>query len=646
MRDFFAELKRRKVYRVAFAYTVAGWLIIQIATQVFPPLEIPNWIVKLTIAVVVIGFPIALISSWAFDFTMQGIKRTEEIEEPIAASVPEKSIAVLPFENLSDDQRNTYLADGIQDDILSNLAKVADLKVISRTSVRQYRGSSRNLREIGDTLGVAHILEGTVRRVDNRVRVVAQLINARTDSHIWSDTFDRELTDLFELQSELAQKIATALRANISPREKAGLQVHPTAHLDAYDLYLQARDLFRWSGAGDPRTHGEKAVELLDQALARDPEFALAHALASRFHSELHWFGFDRCSQRIARAKAEAERALQLRPEMGDAHLALAYYYYYGHREYELARHELGIAQRATPNDAEVWDTDGSLDRRQGRWPEALANFRRARQLDPRNVAVIWNVGETCLCLERYDEAEEAFAAGLTINPRAELFALVRASTELKKNGQTAPLRAALEKVSPQFDPGGAVTSLAIRVCLMERDHASARRWLERSPLARLNDAGIGGVAATLDGYSFPRSWFEGLIARCAGETEEAQRAFRAAEQEVQQDFEEWPDDGETIVLLGLTRAALGQKESAIELGRRATELLPISRDAYDGPVIAANLAAIYAQVGENDHAIDQLVALLKVPNGVTPGLLRVEPEWDSLRDDARFQTMAAGRAI
>src|SRR4051794_4758439 len=289
MRSFFAELKRRKVYRVAIAYAVVAWVLIQIDTQVFPYF-VPTWAVKLGVVLVALGFPVALLLSWAFDITPQGIQRTEDRPPPGAPNVPEKSIAVLPFENLSDDQENTYLADGIQDDILSSLAKVADLKVISRTSVRQYRGGARNLREIGVALGVAHILEGTVRRFGNRLRVNAQLINARTDAHLWADTFDREITDLFVLQSELAERIANALRANLSPEEKASMQMHPTADLDAYDLYLRARDLFRWSGAGDPRQNGEQALRLLEEALSRDPGFALAHCLASRFHAELYWF--------------------------------------------------------------------------------------------------------------------------------------------------------------------------------------------------------------------------------------------------------------------------------------------------------------------------------------------------------------------
>ena len=351
-RKFFGELKRRKVYRVAAAYAVLAWLLIQIATQVFPFFEIPTWAVRLVIVGLVLGFPVALFLSWAFDLTLSGIVRTDDLEPtkgPASLGAkqppPEKSIAVLPFENLSDDQRNTYFADGIQDDILSNLAKVADLKVISRTSVRQYRTGTRNVREIGEALGVAYVMEGTVRRESSRVRINAQLIDARTDLHVWNDTFDREMTDLFELQTELARRIAFALRANLSPQEKERLQKHPTSDLDAYDLFLRARDLFRWSGSGDPRENGERALKLLDEAIGRDPNFALAHCLASRFHCELYWFGYDRTRQRLALAKVAADTALRLRPDSSEARLALAYYYYYGYRDYELARTEVAIAQ-------------------------------------------------------------------------------------------------------------------------------------------------------------------------------------------------------------------------------------------------------------------------------------------------------------
>jgi len=653
-KQFFAELKRRKVYRVAVAYAVLSWLLIQIATQVFPFFEIPMWAVRLVIVLLVLGFPVALLLAWAFDLTPEGIRRTDDLDDsrqqnaatsaksvratPIAP--PEKSIAVLPFENFSDNIQNAYFADGIQDDILSSLAKVADLKVTSRTSVRQYKTGERNLREIGETLGVAYIMEGSVRRESNRVRINAQLIDARTDQHVWNDTYDREITDLFELQSELARRITFALRANLSPREKASLQIHSTADMAAYELFLRARDLFRWSGSGDPRENGECALDLLKDALERDPHFALAHCLVSRVHGELYWFGYDRSRTRLTQAKLAGDNALRLQPDLGDARLALAYYYYFGYRDYELARTELAIAQQATPNDAEVWDAAGAIDRRQGRWEEAIPNFEKARELDPRNSSVLWNLAETYACVGRYEEARRVFAEGLEVNPDAHLCTLARAAIELRTKGETAPLRAALRSIPRDFDPGGAVTTVALRVSLMDSDYAEAARLLGASRAEKYNDSGIGGPAAIFDGYTLPRTWYEGLIARGRGEMDAAERAFAVAQRMVEADLALWRDDAKTLALLGLLHAARGRKDEAIRAGRRAVELLPVSKDAYDGPLMATKLAVIYAQVGELDLALELLANLVKTPNGPTGGTLRVEPEWGLLRGDPRFETL------
>src|SRR6478672_4208946 len=645
-RKFFSELKRRKVYRVAAGYAVLAWLVIQVATQVLPFFEIPVWGVRLVIVAVILGFPVALFLSWAFDLTLGGIVRTEDLEAPkepapIAKSpLPEKSIAVLPFENLSDDQQNAYFADGIQDDILSSLAKVADLKVISRTSVRQYRTGTRNLREIGEALGVAYVVEGTVRRESNRVRINAQLIDARKDLHVWNDSYDREISVLFALQTELARRIAFALRANLSPQEKERLQTHPTSDLDAYDLFLRARDLFRWSGSGDPRENGEHALRLLDDAIARDQHFALAHCLASRFHGELYWFGYDRTRRRLAQAKIEADTALRLQPDSSDVRLALAYYYYYGYRDYELARTELAIAQIASPNDAEIWDATAAVDRRQGRWDAALANFEKAKELDPRNTSVLWNVAETHACLGHYDEAARGFAKGTQANPDAHFFSIARAAIPLLTDGNLAPLCAVLRAIPSDFDPGGGVTNVALRVHLAARNYDEAERWLRKSRYERFNDIGVGGAGALLDGYAFPRSWYEGLVARGRGDNESAQAAFARAQEIVEDDLVKAPDDAELIAMLGLVLGMRGLKEEAIAAGHRAVELLPISRDAFDGPLVAAKLAVIYAQAGEPARALVLLEELVKVPNGVTRGALRVERQWDPLRGNARFQKL------
>lgn len=638
LKQFFVELKRRKVYRVAVAYVVVAWVLVQVATQVFPIFEVPNWTARLVVLALGLGFPIAVILAWAYDITPSGIKRTEEAL-PVPAA-PEKSIAVLPFENLSDDRENTFFADGVHDDILSSLARIADLKVISRTSVQQYRKGARNLREIGECLGVAHVLEGTVRRSGNRVRVNAQLINARTDTHIWAESFDRELTDLFAIQSELAERIVRALQANLSPTEMAGLQEQPTKSVDAYDLYVRARDLFRWSGIGDPHENGEKALPLLEQALARDPQFALAHYLASRIHGELFWFGYDKSPARLAQSKAAAETALRLRPEMGEGHLALAFYHYYSSRDYESAIRELTLAQRVLPNDSDVASALGVIERRRGRWEESVMHLERARQLDPRNISALWNLSETLTFLRRYPAADRVLAEAAAISPDAHMIPIARAELALREEGDTAPLRKALRQVPEEFDPGGAVTTIAVRLALMERDYDEAARQLGTCSECKYNDVGLCGLVGALDDYTVPREWYVGLIAHGRGKEEDARRAFTAAREMVTAEEATSPNDPKILIMRGLIDAMLGRAEDAVAAGKRAVQLLPISADALDGPLLATNLAAIHAQLGHADQAMAALEQLVRQIGGPTPGTLRIEPQWDSLREQARFQRL------
>jgi TolB-like protein len=645
-KNFFAELKRRKVYRVAAAYAVASWLLIQIATQTFPFFEIPSWTVRLVILLLCLGFPIAAILAWIFDITPQGIRRTDELGDEskdksgVEVQVPEKSIAVLPFENLSDDRENEYFAAGVHDDILSSLAKVADLKVISRTSVQQFKSGTRNLREIGVALGVAHILEGTARRVGNRVRVNAQLINARTDVNIWSETFDRELTDFFTLQSELAERITQSLRANLSPREKISLQAHPTRDLDAYELFLRARGLFHWAGSGYSHDKGAAALHFIAEAVARDPMFALAYALESRLHSELFWFGYDTSRSRLEKAKAAAERALNLQPDLGEAHLANAFYYYYGFRRYDLARTHVATAVRAIPNSADVLVTAGAIARREGQWDTAVSSFERARERDPRNLSVLWNLFETYLALHRYGDAEQAIAAALPLSSEAHFFALAGGSLDLFHKGDTAPLRSALRKVPASFDPGGAVSTIALRVSLMDRDLDKAERVLAACLHEKLDDNGLSGIAGALDGYTVPKSWYAGLIARGRGNEEAARKEFENARRVVTNDLIESADDAKSMAMLALIQAALGNKQDALDRAREAEQLLPMAKDSFDGPIIATILAVVSTQIGEHDAAIRQLQSLIGIPNGPTSGTLRAEPEWNSLRTDLRFKAM------
>jgi TolB-like protein len=655
-RSFFTELKRRKVYRSAIAYAVVSWVLIQIATQVFPFLEIPNWVIRVVILLLVLGFPIALVLSWAFDWSFEGLKRTDDVASDLAddaridvpgstasrrtPAISEKSIAVLPFDNLSDDKENDYFAAGVHDDILSNLAKVADLKVISRTSVQQYKGGGRNLRDVGLALGVAHILEGTARRAGNRVRINAQLIDARTDSHIWGEIFDREITDLFAVQTELAERITIALQANLSPREKISLRTHSTKDVVAYELFLRARDLFRWAGSGDSGSNGPEALRLIDQAIARDSQFSLAYALASRVHSELYWFGDDKMDARIELAKAAAEKALRLRPDSGEAHLAMAFYHYYGFRNYDAARKEIAIAYEASPNDAEVLNTAGAVDRRQGRWSDAVLNMQKARELDPRNLSVISNLVETYIALHRYDEAEEIISEALAISPSAHFFTLARGALDLFRKGDTSKLRSALQTIPADFDPGGAVTTIALRLSLMAHDYNEGARLVAASTYEKLNDNGLTGTSFTLDEYTVPKTWYAGLIERGRGDESAALTAFAAARRSIESDLEECANNAKTVAMLSFLHAELGNKDDAVRHARRAADLLPISRDSLDGPLIAICPAVVYARLNEPDLAIAELETLMGLPNGPTPGTLKVEPEWDSLRGNPRFQKL------
>lgn len=647
MKWFFAELKRRKVFRVAIAYAIAGWLLIQIATQVFPFFEIPNWAVRLVIVILIIGFPIALILSWIFDLTPRGIRRTDDeriITVPGAwrqEEIPEKSVAVLPFENLSDDRENDYFAAGVHDDVLSSLAKVSDLKVISRTSVQQFKSGVRDLREIGRCLGVAHVVEGTARRVGNRVRVNAQLIDARSDAHIWAETFDREITDLFALQSELAERITEALRVNLSAAEKTSLREHPTRDVAAYELFLRARELFHWAGSGDSHDNGSQALRLIDEAVARDPQFAGAYALASRLHSELFWFGYDKTPERLAKAKAAADTALKIHSGLGEAHLAQAFYYYYGFRRYDDARSHIVAALRVSPNNAEVLNTAAAIDRRQGRWAEALANMNKAREIDPRNLSVLWNLLETDLALHRYDDAERFISAALAISPQAHFFSLARAALPLFRSGDTKPLRAALGRLPRDFDPGGAITTIAVRLSLMERNYDAAEGALAASSHLKLNDIGLSGAAAALDDYVVPRAWYAGLIARGRGQHSVAHAAFQLAKRAVEGDLKRSPDNVKGIAMLALVHAALDERNDALKQAHRAAELLPISRDSFDGPIIATTRAVVLTNVGEPDRAIEELQSLIEVPNGPTAGTFKIEPQWDNLRGDPRFERLA-----
>jgi TolB-like protein/class 3 adenylate cyclase/cytochrome c-type biogenesis protein CcmH/NrfG len=546
------------------------------------------------------------------------------------AAIPEKSIAVLPFQNLSDEKGNAYFTEGVQDEILTGLSRIADLKVISRTSVMQYRsGVTRNLREIAADLGVAHVLEGSVQLASRRVRVSAQLIDARSDAHLWAEHYDRDLADVFAIQSEIAENIVAQLKANLSPSEKTAIDVRPTRDLEAFDLYLQAKQLINtFHETPDGKETLLKAVRLLDEAISRDGDFTLAYYWATRANDALYWFGLDDTPGRLAQARTMAQRALALAPDSGEAHLAQAVVYYHGNRDYARAREELAIAHRALPNNAEVYSVTGWIDRRQGRWEDAVKNLEKAAELDPRNSKILGDLAVLYDLLHRYDDEESVFDRAVAADPDSTTyFQIMRAAVELEK-GNTKTARKLLNSLPAGYDPDGAATTTRINLALYERDAGSAAKILAASNLEELVDS---------TGSRLPRSWFEALIARAQRDAQRARDAFAEARLKTEAKLRAQPDDGSLTAFLGLIDAGLARKANALMGGRRAVELRPISSDALDGASVITNLAMIYAWVGEVDSAIEQLTFLAKIPGGPSYGQLKFDPAWDNLRGDARF---------
>jgi TolB-like protein/class 3 adenylate cyclase len=556
-----------------------------------------------------------------------------------AGSVPEKSIAVLPFENLSANQETAFFTDGVQDEILSNLAKVADLKVISRTSVMQYKiVRARNLREIGRQLRVAHVLEGSVQRAGNRIRVNAQLIDARTDAHLWAQTYDRDLADVFAIQSEIAQTIADQLQARMSPREKAAIAQPPTTDPVAQRLYAQALQLSELASNPDGKEALLQAITLLDEALARDPHFLDAYGLLSAAHIDLYWGGFDHTAARLELARAAIERAAAINPDAGDVHAMHANYAYKAFRDYDGARAELELARKTLPNDAIVYALIASIDRRQGRWSESAQNWERCVSLDPRNFRFVVETAFTYQALRRFAESAHTFERALSVIPTDHFARAQLAQIPFFEYADVQSWGAKLSAIINE-DPKAAteIGNDLVNCALAERDSALATRALQ--------SIRAEGSPDSYNNSLWARDWFVGLAARTFGDEAKAHAAFTAARAIETKIIRDQPDYAPAWSRLGLIDAGLGRKEDAIREGRRACELLPVTKDAMDGPSYVVNLATIYAWTGEKDLALEQLAIAAKIPAGVTYGELKLYPQWDSLRDDPRFEKIVSSLA-
>jgi len=553
------------------------------------------------------------------------------------ANISEKSIAVLPFDNLSDDQANAYFAVGIQDEILTSLARVADLKVISRTSVMQYTtGAGRNLREIGKQLGVAHLLEGSVQRAAKRVRVNAQLIDARTDAHLWAQTYDRDLADVFAIQSEIAKTIAEQLQAKLSLTEKAAIEQRPTADLAAFDLYTRAKMLRQTNSRVLGTNNRLQAVGLLNQAVALDPTFLLAWCELAITHDLLYFLDHDHTATRLALAKAAVQTALRLRPNQGEAHLALAHHLYQGYLDYDRARAELAIAQRTLPNDPFIFVVAGIMDRRQGRWAESTRNLERVIELDPRNSYAFQNLSFNYQDLRRYADMAAVLDHALAIAPKDVHMRVERALIDLDWRADSRPLHTTIEAILVE-DPGAAATLanhwLVLALC--ERDPIAAAQ-----ALVALSDNTFGPEVIPL--Y---RPFGEGVVARVRGDAAAARAAFTVARVQQEEATRAQPDYAPALCALGLIDAGLGRKEEALREGRRAVELLPVARDSLGGADMIQGFAIICAWIGEKDLALQQLAISAQIPGGVTYGQLKLHPFWDPLRGDPRFEKIVASLA-
>jgi TolB-like protein/Tfp pilus assembly protein PilF len=671
-KNFLTELKRRNVYRAAVAYGVVAWFLTQLTTQVFPFFEIPNSAVRFVVIALAIGFPIAMLLSWLYELTPEGIVRTEDLD-PVQArsvqratgrildfiiigvlllviamlivgqrpfyrqtgeSISQKSIAVLPFENLSEDKANAYFADGIQDEILTRLSKIADLKVISRTSTQHYKSAPENLREIARQLGVAHILEGRVQKSGDAVRVNVQLIKAANDSHLWADTFDRKLTDIFSVESEVARAIADQLRAKLTGEEEQVIAAKPTDNPEAYDAYL--RGLAYTLKAGYSPTNALGAQKYLREAVRLDPKFALGWAQLSYFDS-LGYLSTTLQPTAALREEARqaAETALTLQPNLGEAVLAKGFYYYACLKDYDAAVRYFEQARQLLPNNSRILESMAYLERRRGQWDRSESYLNQAERLDPRNVSLLTQHAMSYVALRRFPEALRKLDQVLIITPDDVAIIAVKASIAQaegdlpRASALLAPLHLTANELATQ-----------VYQAILERRSAQI--------IPRLKEI-LGKPDPALGFYNGELRFWLGWAQEVAGDHAAAQESWRRARSELEPFLKEQPENYSLIGDLALTNMGVGEKAAAFALTEQAMAAVPIEKDAVFGPIPIEILARVAAQMGEPDRAIAALQKLLSIPYSgafpagpLTPALLRLDPMFDPLRNDPRFQKLVA----
>ncbi len=680
LKKFFGELRRRNVYKVAVAYAIVAWLLVQVATQVFPFFEVPNWAIRLVVLLLVIGFVVALVFSWAFELTAEGLKRTEDVDvtksvtkstgrkldfviiaillliigifayqrfagqkvrSAAGSQVLEKSIAVLPFENRSEDKANAYFADGIQDEILTRLSKIADLKVISRTSTQYYKSAPRNLREIAEQLRVAYLLEGSVQKSGDAVRVNVQLIKAANDSHLWADTFDRKLTDIFSVESEVAKAIADQLRAKLSGQEEQALAVKPTNNPEAYDAYLRGL-AFEARGAAKSTSFSpdlqEKAIGFYERAVQLDPNFAIAWARLSRVDAFLYFNRFDTATAALGdAAKRALEKAQKLEPNSPETLLALGYYQYWVLRDYGPAKTTLGRVSKVLPGNSEVPYALALIARREGHCDQSISYFEHALALDPRNLELLVHTAEHYGILRQFPTALKLYDRALDISLNDPDVMAAKASIYLAQGNLQEAARF-LSEINWQT-PNEQTFETKVLQLRLERNYGEAVRLLQ----ARQSQFHYGAEAEK----AFDQMALAFTL-RLTGDTAGAKLTAEQARTTFEQIYTDQPDSAGFAASLSQAFAVMGEKDSALKLAEHAIVLQPSAKDAMAGPGAEENLALIQTILGENSRAISTLTQLLQTtyiswlynPAPITPALLRLDPIWDPLRADPAFQKL------
>jgi TolB-like protein/Tfp pilus assembly protein PilF len=684
-KNFFAELRRRNVYKVAIAYAVVAWLLMQIASQIFPFFDIPNWGVRLVVLLLIIGFPIALVLAWAFELTPEGIKRTEDVDasksitrktgrkldfliiavlllvvgillfqrvhpkvSPAVFSSPQKSIAVLPFENLSEEKANAYFAEGIKDEILTKLAAVRDLKVISRTSTAKYQSKPDNLKTVAQELGVSTVLEGAVQKAGDKVRVNVQLIDARADTHLWAKSYDRDLNDVLAVESEVSQEIAEALKANLSPSESHILASAGTQDAEAYDLFLRGDYEFNEAESGTIGDAYDRADAFYRQALARDPNFAEAGAELARSRLSRHWFVSPLAPREMQEVKSIIDHALAVAPNSPQAHFALGLFSYWGYREYEKALAEFNRTLELQPNNALAQQYCAWVYRRRGEWERSLGDAQRAEELDPRDASIPGNIGATYGALRMWKDAERSELRALAIDPHSTLSALFLLSIRLNATGDIDSARQAFaafpedvknrligQRLLQRGQGGGGdlgvILGMPVYLDVIQRHFTDALQTSEKQIVSndRENLEQLAGRV---------------ILRMLAGETDPAKSAAEQVRPLLEARLREQPDDTIFMTALSWVYLALGRDTDALRVSRQAAELIPVEKDALTGPSYQNGLAQIEARAGAPEEAVKRLRYLLSIQAAnVSIARLKIDPVWDPIRNRPDFQQLLSG---